>query len=167
MILKEKIEKDLAEAIKSRKEREISVLRLLKDAIFLKEKEKRYKIFTQKKGISEKELEKESQLSDEEIIQVISSEIKKRKEAILEFEKGKRSDLVKKESEEIEILRRYLPEQLSEEEIRKMAKEIIDKVKAGNLKDMGKVMQELMPKVKGRADGALVSKVVRELLSTQ
>jgi len=60
-----------------------------------------------------------------------------------------------------------LPEQLSEEEIRKMAKEIIDKVKAGNLKDMGKVMQELMPKVKGRADGALVSKVVRELLSTQ
>jgi uncharacterized protein YqeY len=165
MSLKEKIEEDLKRAMKEKKEREISVLRLLKNAIFLKEKEKRYKIFSQKKGIKEEELEKESQLSDEEIIEVILSEIKKRKEAILEFEKGKREDLVKKEGEEIEILRRYLPEQLSEEEIRKLAKEIIEKVGAKEMKDMGKVMKELMPKVKGRAEGEVVSKIVKELLS--
>jgi uncharacterized protein YqeY len=162
MSLKEKIEEDLKRAMKERKEREVSVLRLLKDAIFKKEKEKRYKIFGK---VKEEKLEKESQLSDEEIIEVIFSEIKKRKEAIFEFEKGKREDLVKKEKEEIEILKKYLPEQLSEKEIEKLAKEIIEKVGAKDVKDMGKVMKELMPKVKGRADGALVPKIVRELLS--
>jgi len=161
MSLKEKIEEDLKRAMKEKKEREVSVLRLLKNAIFLKEKEKRYKIFNQKKGISEKKLEKESQLSEEEIIEVISGEIKKRKEAILEFEKGKREDLVKKEKEEVEILKKYLPEQLSEEEIKKLAKEIIEKVGP----DFGKIMKEIMPRVKGRAEGALVSKIVKELLS--
>ena len=162
MSLKEKIEEDLKRAMKERKEREISVLKLLKDAIFKKEKEKRYKIFGK---VKEEELEKESQLSDEEIIEVIFSEIKKRKEAILEFEKGKREDLVKKEKEEIEVLKKYLPEQLSEKEIEKLAKEIIEKIGAKDVKDMGRVMKELMAKVKGRVDGALVSKIVKELLS--
>jgi uncharacterized protein YqeY len=165
MSLKEKIDEDLKRAMKEKKEREVSTLRLLKAAIFDREKEKRYKISKEKEELKEEELEKESQLSDEEIIEVIHSEIKKRKEAILEFEKGKREDLVKKEKEEIEILKNYLPEQLSEKEIEKLAKEIIEKVGAKDIKDMGKVMKELMPKVKGRADGALVSKIVKELLS--
>jgi uncharacterized protein YqeY len=165
MSLKEKIDEDLKMAMKEKKEREVSTLRLLKAAIFDREKEKRYKISKEKEGLKEEELEKESQLSDEEIIEVIHSEIKKRKEAILEFEKGKREDLVKKEKEEIEILKNYLPEQLSEKEIEKLAKEIIEKVGAKDIKDMGKVMKELMPKVKGRADGTLVSKIVKELLS--
>jgi uncharacterized protein YqeY len=133
----------------------------LKAAIFDREKEKRYKISKEKEGLKEEELEKESQLSDEEIIEVIHSEIKKRKEAILEFEKGKREDLVKKEKEEIEILKNYLPEQLSEKEIENLAKEIIEKVGL----NFGMVMKEIMPKVKGRAEGALVSKIVKELIS--
>jgi uncharacterized protein YqeY len=161
MNLKEKIEEDLKRALKERKEREVSVLKLLKDAIFLKEKEKRYKIFSQKGEIGEKELEKESQLSDEEIIEVIFSEIKKRKEAIFEFEKGKREDLVKKEKEELEILKKYLPQQLSPEDIKNLAKEIIEKVGP----NFGAVMKEIMSKVKGRADGATVSKIVKELIS--
>ena len=161
MSLKEKIEEDLKRALKEKKERAISVLRLLKNAIFLKEKEKRYKIFTQKKGIKEEELEKESQLLDEEIIEVISSEIKKRKEAILEFKKGKREDLVEKETEELEILKSYLPQQISEEEIQKLAKEIIEKVGP----NFGAVMREMMQKVRGRAEGSLVSKIVKELIS--
>ena len=161
MSLKEKIEEDLKRALKEKKERVISVLRLLKNAIFLKEKEKRYKIFTQKKGIKEEELEKESQLLDEEIIEVISSEIKKRKEAILEFKKGKREDLVEKETEELEILKSYLPQQISEEEIQKLAKEIIEKVGP----NFGAVMREMMQKVRGRAEGSLVSKIVKELIS--
>jgi uncharacterized protein YqeY len=161
MNLKEKIDQDLREAMKGKKEREVSALRLLKASIFNKEKEKRYKISQEKKELKEEELEKESQLSDEEIIEVITSEIKKRKEAILEFEKGKREDLVEKESQEIEILKRYLPEELSEEEIKNLAKEIIEKVGS----NFGMVMKEIMPKVKGRADGALVSKIVKELIS--
>jgi uncharacterized protein YqeY len=147
--------------MKEKKEREVSTLRLLKAAIFDREKEKRYKISKEKEELKEEELEKESQLSDEEIIEVIHSEIKKRKEAILEFEKGKREDLVKKEKEEIEILKNYLPEQLSEKEIENLAKEIIEKVGL----NFGMVMKEIMPKVKGRAEGALVSKIVKELIS--
>jgi uncharacterized protein YqeY len=165
MNLREKIERDLIEATKERKEREISVLRLLRNEIFQREKEKRYKIFQERKEIEAKDLEKESQLSDEEIIEVISSEIKKRKEAILEFEKGKREDLVKKEMEEIEILKKYLPPPLSEKDIENLAKEIIEKIGAKEIKDMGRVMKELMPKIRGRAEGSLVSKIVSELLS--
>ncbi len=176
MSLMEKINQDFQQALKEKKEEEVSVLRLLKAVIFNREKEKRYKLVKERKDIVleklekesplAKELEKESALSDEEIIEVILSEIKKRKEAIFEFEKGKREDLVKKEKREIEILERYLPPQLSEEEIRRLAKETIKKMKAESLKDMGKVMKEMIPKIKGRADGGLVSKIVRELLSS-
>jgi hypothetical protein len=164
-MLKTKIEKDFQEVLKERKAIEISTLRMLKAAIFNKEKEKRYKLSRQNPELTGKELEKESQLIDAEIIEVISSEIKKRKEAILEFEKGKREDLVEKETKEKEILERYLPKQLSEEEIRKLAKEVVEKVGAKDIKDMGKVMAELMRKIKGKADGSLVSKIVKELLS--
>lgn len=164
-MLKEKIKNDLIQALKEKKEIEISTLRLLSAAIFNKEKEKRYKISQEKPEASGEELERESQLTDEEVIEVISSEVKKRREAILQFEKGKREDLLEKEKKEIEILERYLPEQLSEEEIKKLAKEIIKKVGAKEPKDIGKVMGELMPKVKGKAEGSLVSKIVKELLS--
>jgi uncharacterized protein YqeY len=161
-MLKEKIEKDFKEALLKRNEREISTLRMLKAAILEQEKEKRYKKI-QEKG-TEADLEKESALSDEEIIKLILREIKKRKEAILEFEKGKRKDLVEKETQEIEILKRYLPEMLSEEEIKKMAKETIEKVRAKNIKDMGRVMKELMPKIQGKAEPSLVSQIVKNLL---
>jgi len=162
--LKQKIQENLKTAIKEKKETEVSTLRMLSAAITNKEKEKRYKISKTKKELSESVLGEESQLNNEEIIEVIFSEVKKRKEAILEFEKGNRQDLTNKEKEELEILQKYLPEQLSEEEIKKLAKEAIEKVGAKEQKDMGKVMAELMPKVKGRADGGLVSKIVKESL---
>lgn len=165
MNLKEKIEENFQKSLKEKKEIEILTLRMLKAAIFNKEKEKRYKIKKEKPELTEKELEKESQLTEEEIIEVIFSEIKKRKEAILEFEKGKREDLIQKEKKEIEILEKYLPEQISDEEIKKLAQEIIKKVGAKEPKDMGKVMAQLIPKTKGKADGVLVSKIVRELLT--
>ena len=165
MALKEKVHQDLNEAVKKGEELRTSVLRMLSAAILNKEKEKRYKISKQKADLKKEELVKESEVLDEEVLDVISSEVKKRKEAIFEFEKGKRQDLADKEKKEMEILQKYLPEQLSEEELKKMAKEAIEKVDAKEPKDMGKVMAELMPKVKGRADGFQVNKIVRDLLS--
>jgi len=167
MSLKIKIQNDLKSALKEKKEIKLSVLRLLISAINNKEIEKRTKTWKERPELLIEELEKESQLSDNETIEVISSEIKKRKEAILEFEKGEREDLVEKEKKEMEILQKYLPEQLSEEEIRKLAKEAIKKVKATEIKDMGKVMAEIMPKVKGKAEGSVVSKIIKELLTSK
>jgi len=156
MELKEKIKLNLNSALKEKRTLEVLVLRQLLAAILNKEKEKRFKA---------KE-EKDIQLTDEEVIEVISSEAKKRRESIFEFEKGKRQDLVEKEKKELEILEKYLPEQLPEEEIRKLIKEAIEKTDAKEIKDMGRVMAELMPKIKGKADGTLVSKIVKELLET-
>ena len=154
MNLKEKIQEGLKGSVKKKEELKTSVLRLLSAAILNKEKEKRFKSGE----------EKDAQLTDEEIVGVISSEAKKRKEAIAGYEKGNRKELAEKEKEELEILQQYLPEQLSEEEIKKLVKEAIEKTGAKEIKDMGKVMQELAPQIKGKADGALVSKIVRELL---
>jgi uncharacterized protein YqeY len=165
MFLKEKIEQNLNSALKERKAIETSVLRMLLAVILNKEKEKRYKLTKEKPELKEEELKKESQLTDEEIIEIISSETKKRKDAVLEFEKGKRIDLAEKEKKEIEILQKYLPEQLSKEKIKKLAAESIKKTQAKEQKDIGKVMTELMPQIKGKADGGLVSKIVKELLS--
>ena len=165
MALKQKIQEDFKKFLKGKKEIEVSTLRMLKAAIFNREKEKRYKLSQQKPDLKEKELEKESQLTDEEIVQVIFSEIKKRKESILLFEKGKREDLVEKEKEEIKILERYLPEQMPEEEIKKIASQVIKEIGATEPRDMGKVMANLMSKLKGKADGSLVSKIVKELLT--
>ncbi len=162
--LKEKIQKDLNEVVKKKQELESLVLRMLLAAILNKEKEKRYKLNKEKPELKEEELEKDSQLLDEEIVEVISFEIKKRKESIVEYEKGERKDLAEKEKKEIEILKRYLPEQFSEDEIKKLVKTAIEKTGAVEPKDMGKVMSELMPQVKGKAEGATVSKIVKELL---
>lgn len=165
MELKAKIQQDLSEALKKRDELKVSVFRLLLASVLNKEKEKRYKMYQANPKISEKELSEKSQLIDEEVIEVISSEIKKRKEAALEFEKGKRQNLADKEKKEMEILKLYLPEQMPEEEIRKLVEETINQVGAKNQKDMGKVMSQLIPKIKGKADGSLVSEIVKGLLS--
>ena len=162
MSLKEKIIEELNDAIKEKKDLEVLVLRQLKAAILNKEKEKRFKITKEKPDIAEKDLEKESQLIDEETLEAVTGEAKKRKEAIPEFEKGKRLDLAEKEKKELEILKKYLPEQLSEEDIKRLAQEVIKKVGAKDIKDIGKIMSGLMPIVKGKADGSLVSKVVKE-----
>ena len=164
-MLKEKIEADFKQSLKEKKKIEISILRMLKAEIFNKEKEKRYKLSKERPDMKTEELEKQSSLINEEILDVIFAKIKRGRESISEFEKGKRGDLEKKEKEEIEILKKYLPEQLSEKKIREMGKEIIEKIGAKDIKDMGKVMSELIPEIKGRAEGSLVSKIVKELLS--
>lgn len=164
MSLKEQIGRDLKEALKAQKPIEVGTLRMLSAAIFNKEKEKRYSLTKEKPDLSEQDLEKESELIDQETMDVVSSELKKRREAISEFEKGEREDLVEKEKKEAEVLKKYLPRQLSPEEIKKLAQEIIKEVGAAEPKDMGRVMAQLMSKVKGRAEGSEVSKIVQELL---
>ncbi len=162
MALKEKIQGDLKEAQLKNEEFLVSALRMLLASIQNKEIEKRTRL---SKSEPIEKLEELSKLTDEEVIETISAEIKKGKEAIFEFEKGKRQDLVEKAKKEVEILLKYLPAQLPEEELKKIVKEIIDKTGAKEMKDMGKVMAELMPKIKGKADGNLVSKIVKDLLS--
>ena len=163
-MLKERIERDLKESLKERREIELSVLRMLKAGLVNKEKEKRYNISKEKPELNVSDLDKESLLSDEEIISFILSEIKKGKKAILDFKKGKREDLVEKEKKEIDILKTYLPKQLSEEEVMKISKEAVEKTGAKDIKDMGRVMAEIMLKTKGKADNSLVSKIVKEML---
>ncbi|MEK9135180.1 MAG: GatB/YqeY domain-containing protein [Patescibacteria group bacterium] len=154
-MLKIKIQEDLNLALKGKKELEVSVLRLVLAAVLSKEKDKRFK-----SGKAEDVL-----LTDEELIDVISSEIKKRREAVELYIRGNRPELAEKEKKEITILQKYLPEQLAEEEIKKLVGEAIAKTGAKEIKDMGKVMAELMPKVKGKSDSSLVSRLVKELLS--
>lgn len=165
MALRQQIQSDLNESVLGKEELRSSVLRLLLAAISNKETEKRTKIWKQNPKASVEDLEKESKLTDEEIINVISSEIKKRRESIELFEKGGKKDMADKEKKEAEILQKYLPEQMSEADLRKLVKEAVSKVGAKTQKDMGKVMAELMPKTKGKADGSLISKIVKELLT--
>lgn len=162
--LKQTIQDDLNRAIKAGEEVTRSTLRVLLAAILNREKEKRYKVSKEEPELTDEELVKRSNLIDQEIIGVISFEVKKSKEAILEFEKGKRDDLAGKEKAEIKVLQKYLPEQLSEEEIKNLVREAVKKTEAKDIKDMGKVMAEVMTKVKGRADGSVVSRIVKELL---
>ncbi|MEW5908134.1 MAG: GatB/YqeY domain-containing protein [Patescibacteria group bacterium] len=159
--LKEKIASDFKESFKSKDEIRLSVLKLLQSEIKNAEIAKRTKL--SKDG--ESDLEAKSQLNDEEILQVISREIKKRKDAVDLYEKGGRSELAEKEKKEIAILSDFLPEQLSEDQIRDLVKGAIEQSGAKNIKEIGKVMSILMPKIKGRADGALVNKIIKKLLS--
>jgi len=139
-----------------------SVLSLLLTAIKNKELAKRQKL---SKTVSEiEELEKQSQLTDEEVLEVIAGEAKKRKEAIEQFQAGGRDDLAQKEKSEMNILASYLPEQASEEEVRAEVKRVITELNAQGLKDMGKVIGAVMSKFKGRVEGEKVSKIAKELL---
>ncbi|MBI2054408.1 MAG: GatB/YqeY domain-containing protein [Candidatus Staskawiczbacteria bacterium] len=164
-MLKQQIQKDINEALKKGSKIVSETLRMAISSINLKEKEKRYKISKRKPELSEEDLIKESALTDEEIIDSLSSEIKKRNDAIALYEKGNRQELADKEKEEISFLKKYLPEQLSEQELRKIIEESISKTGAFGIKDMGKVMADLAPKTKGRADASEISGIVKELLS--
>lgn len=115
--------------------------------------------------IDAKELETKSMLNDEEILEAIASEVKKRKESIEQFKAGGRDELVDKESAEMEILMVYLPEQMSEEDVRKEVQDIVTQLGATDMKEIGKVIGAAMTKLKGKADGGLVSKIVKELLA--
>ncbi len=173
MSLREKINEDIKKAMQKKNELLLLVLRGVNAAIHNKEIEKRTKLSKNEKDI--KKLEELSKLSDEEILEAVSSEAKKRKEAIIEFSalggsasgggKEKIDNAINKEKLELEILKKYLPEQMDEGQIKEKAQKAIKESGATGPQDTGRVMSVLMSKLKGKADGSLVSKIVAELLN--
>jgi len=115
-------------------------------------------------AIKNAEINGKKELSEGEVVEVITREIKMRRDALEEYKKANRPEELAKLEEEINILMEYMPEQLSEPELRQVIQETITQTGAQRAKDMGKVMGALMPKVKGKADGKLVSSLVKELL---
>jgi uncharacterized protein YqeY len=115
-------------------------------------------------SVNNAEIAKQSALTDADILSVISKDVKRHQESIDAFKKGNRADLVAKEEAEMAVLQGYLPEQMSRDEIIAVAREVIAEVEAAGMGDKGKVMQQLMPKLKGKADGKVINDVVTELL---
>jgi uncharacterized protein len=116
-------------------------------------------------AIKQKEVDERKKVSDEEVIEIISKQLKEKRNVINEFRKGNREDLVELTEKEIEILIPYLPKQLSEEEVEEIVKNAIKEVNATSMKDIGLVMKTVMPKVKGKTDGNIVSKMVKQNLN--
>jgi len=115
--------------------------------------------------IKNQEINLRDTLGDEQIISIIASQIKKRKEAAALFEQGGRADLAEKEKQELAVLEAYMPAQVGEEEIRRRVQEVITEVAAKGPQDMGRVMKTVVPEFKGRADNALIKTIVSELLA--
>ena len=159
---------DIQEALKQsmlkKDELRTGTLRMLLSAIANKEKEKRYKVSKTEPNLTEQELQAKSELSLQEFQDAVSFEVKKRREAIEGFDRGGRKEQAEKERKEMEILLPYLPAQLSEDEIRKLVQDAVEKVGAESLQDIGRVMGILAPQTKGKADGVFVNKIVKELL---
>ena len=145
--MRERILKELMQAMKAQDKERLSVLRMVKGAIQLEE------------------INKKKELSDDEVIAVISKQIKTRKESIEEFKKGNREDLVTQTENEVTILSEYMPEQLSEEEIIKIIEDAFNEVNPQAPSDMGKIMKTVTPKLTGKADMTFVSKTVKEKIS--
>lgn len=116
-------------------------------------------------AIKQKEVDERKKVSDEEIIEIISKQLKEKRNVIGEFRKGNREDLVELTEKEMEILIPYLPKQLSEEEVEEIVKDAIKELNATSMKDIGIIMKTVMPKVKGRTDGNIVSKMVKQNLN--
>jgi hypothetical protein len=140
------MDEDLKGAMKSKDELKIQVLRMLKSDL-------RYK-----------EIELGRELTDEEVIAVLSSGVKKRRDSVEEYRRGGREDLASSEAAEISVIQGYLPEQLSEEELLALVDKAIAQTDARTIKDMGAVMKALMPEIRGRADGKTVNIAVRAKL---
>jgi len=116
-------------------------------------------------AIKQIEVDKRQELNDEEVLDIISKQVKEKRSAIEEFKKGSRDDLVNQTEKEIEILLKYLPDQLSEEEVEEIVRDTIKEINATSMKDIGMIMRSVMPKVKGRTDGNIVNKVVKKILN--
>ncbi|MGL5149613.1 MAG: GatB/YqeY domain-containing protein [Clostridium sp.] len=138
-----------------------------KAALKAKDKFKANVISTAKSAILHVEKTNNVKVEDGDVIEILAREVKQRKEAMLEFEKGNRQDLVDQSQAEIEILLNYLPQQLTEHEIKNIVKESALETGATSIKDMGKVMAAVRPKTLGRADGKLVSQIVKDFLSNK
>lgn len=146
-MLKEKIEHDLIESMKAHAEEKLSVLRMLKSAI------------------KNTEIAKQKELEEADILQILQGQIKSRRDSIDLYTKGGRPELAEKEESEIKILAEYLPEQLSEDEIKTIVAKAVTELGATGMQDMGKVMGKIMPEVRGKADSSLVSQIVKDSLT--
>ena len=148
MSLAEKITEDVKIAMKNQDKEKLNVIRMVKSAIQLAK------------------IEAKHDLSDEEVIDVISKQIKMRKDSIVEFEKASRTDLAENYRKEIEILKEYMPEQLSIEKVKEIIDNAFDKIKPTSPKQMGMIMKEVTPQIKGKFDMGEVSKIIKEKLSS-
>ena len=144
--LEETIFNDMIEALKGKAKLKLSTLRLIRAAI------------------KNAEISKKDKLTEDEVIGVVTSNLKKLEESLDIFTKAQRPELAGKAKKEIEIVKKYLPEQLSEEEIKKIVEETFLKFEFKGLKDIGPAMREIIPQLKGKADGKIVNKMVRDLL---
>ena len=147
MTLSEKINSDMITYMKNKDSFSLGVIRMVKGAIQLEK------------------INLKRDLNDDEVIAVISKQIKMRNDSIAEFTKANRSDLVEQYKKEVELLTTYMPEQLSEEEIKKIIDEAFVKINPGSSKDMGLIMKEVSPKLKGRADMGKVNAIIKEKLN--
>jgi len=147
MSLLKRIDEDLVKALKARDQLKTTLLRGLKS------------------DIKYKKIEKMDELNDDEIIAVLSSAAKRRKDSIEQFRAGNRQDLVDKETAELNFITEYLPEQLTEDKLRELIQESIEATGADSPAKVGLVMKDLMPKVKGKADGKLANRLVSDMLS--
>ena len=146
-MLKEKLMSDLKEAMKEKQILRKNVVQMIRAAILQVEKDKQI------------------ELDDNQILEIIAKESKKRKDSLADYEKSGRQDLIDQVKEEIDIISQYLPKQLSKEEIINIVKEVIKDVEAVSIKDMGKVMKAAKEKIGASADGKAINEVVRELLN--
>ena len=147
MALKERLQEDWKQALKAKDKFRADTISLAKAAV----------LHVEKSGAG--------QIDDDQIIDILAREVKQRREAIVEFEKGNRQDLVDKNNKEIEILLDYLPQQLSKDEIYEIVRVTANEVGANSMKDMGKVMSAVTERTRGRADGKIVSAIVKEHLN--
>ena len=137
----------------------------LKDAMKNKDELKKNTVTMIRAAIKQIEVDKRVELEDNDVIDIISKEAKKRKDALAEFEKAGRQDLIEQTNAELALIKSYLPEELSEEELTKIIEETIKEVGAETMKDMGKVMQAVKSKTAGRADGKTINEIVKAKLS--
>jgi len=147
MGLLEKITDDMKKAMKNKNKDRMKVLRLLRS------------------DLKNAKIDKKGEFTEEDAMNVITKAAKNRKESIESYKKGDREDLVKAEQKELEVIEEYLPEQMSDEEIKELVDEVIEETGASSMQDIGKVMGSIMPKVKGKADGSKVQVIVRSKLS--
>jgi uncharacterized protein YqeY len=146
MSLSERLNEDMKQAMRSQEKFKLSVIRMVRSSI---------------KNL---EIDLKRSLDDNEVLDILAREVKQRKDSLQEFEKAGREDLAEQVKAEIEIIGEYLPQQLTEEEIKVIVQQTIQEVGASSKADMGKVMSALMPKTKGRADGKLVNQAVQQFL---
>lgn len=146
MSIKDMLNRDMKAALKQGEKQRLSVIRMARSAVLYAEKDRLH------------------ELDDEEVIEVLSREVKRRKDEMNEYERLGRSDIARDLKYEIEVLLSYLPQQLSDDEAEEIVRQTIFEVGANSIKDIGKVMSAVMPKVKGRADGKVISTLVKKLL---